>query len=220
MPSSAQIHTVYKNKAGKRICSVTTYLAILAKPAIIHWAWEQGVAGLDYRKVRDQAGDTGTLVHYLIMCQLRGEEPALADYSHNEVAATYASMSKFNQWVNGKVIEPFLLETPLVSEAYQFGGTPDFYGKVDDVLTLADFKTSGAVYAENFYQLAAYKKLLEEYGHRVDSSLIIRVGKTEGEGFEERAVGNLEKHWELFLLCQQIYNLQAEMRKTKDMVEE
>ena len=40
------------------------------QPAVIHWAWEQGVAGLDYRKVRDQAGDIGSLVHYLILCAL------------------------------------------------------------------------------------------------------------------------------------------------------
>ena len=217
MPSSTQVHTIYKLANGQRVPSVTTYLAVLAKPALIQWAWEQGVAGLDYRKIRDQAGDTGTLVHYLIICQLQGIEPELSDYSPNEMAATYSPMSKFNQWVNDKVIEPILLEEPFVSEEFQFGGTPDFYGKVDDVLTLLDFKTSGGVYQENFCQLAAYKKLLEERGHQVDSARIIRVGKSDNEGFEERAVGELWRHWEIFLACQKIYELQKAIRKTKEV---
>ena len=62
MPSQ-QIHTIYKKADGTRVPSATTYLGVLAKPALIHWAWELGVQGLDYRKVRDQAGETGTLGH-------------------------------------------------------------------------------------------------------------------------------------------------------------
>ncbi len=213
MPDT-KIHTIYKTKDGQRVSSVTTYLGVLAKPALIDWAWQLGVAGLDYKKVRDSAGDTGTLVHYLILCQLKGEEPDLSGYSPNDLTTTYNPMSKFNQWVDDKVLEPILLETPLVSEKYHFGGTPDFYGKVDDVLTLLDFKTSGAVYAENFYQLAAYKKLLEECGHQVDSCRIIRVGKSDTEGFEERMAGNLDSHWDIFCCCQRIYELQKLTRKT------
>ncbi len=213
MPNFAQIHTIYKLANGQRVPSVTTYLNILAKPAIIHWAWQQGVAGLDYQKVRDQAGDIGSLVHYFILCRLKNTEPDLSDYSQNDITATNSPMDKFNRWFDDRILEPILLETPLVSETYKFGGTPDFYGKVDDEFTLLDFKTSGAVYAENFYQLAAYKKLLEEHGYEVNSCKIIRIGKSEGEGFEERAAGNLDTHWEIFLACQKIYELQRLVRQ-------
>lgn len=216
MPSKTTIHTIYKTLDGKRVPSVTTYLGVLSKPAIIQWAWECGVAGLDYRKVRDQAGDTGTLVHCLIMCQLKKIEPDLTDYSPNEIATTYSSMSKFNQWVNNKAIEPILLEEPLVSEKFLFGGTPDFYGRIDDQLTVLDFKTGKEIYQDNFCQLAAYKKLLEEHGYEVLSARIIRVGKSASEGFEERAAGNLDKHWELFLACQRIYELQKTIKNTKE----
>ena len=77
--TNQKIHTIYKKADGTRVPSVTTYLGVLAKPALIHWAWELGVQGLDYRKVRDQAGDVGTLVHYLILCQLQGQEPDLSE---------------------------------------------------------------------------------------------------------------------------------------------
>ena len=213
MADKTKIHTVYKLADGTRVPSVTTYLGILGKPAVIHWAWECGVQGLDYRKVRDQAGDIGTLVHYLILCQLKEEEPNLADYTSNDITAATIPMGKFSKWRVGHAIAPILLETPLVSETYRFGGMPDFFGLVDKIYTLLDFKTSQEVYQENFYQLAAYKKLLEEQGYKVDSVKIIRIGKRDDEGFEERAASNLENHWEIFLACQKIYELQKAVRK-------
>mgnify|MGYP001613575186 CR=1 FL=1 len=216
MADKTQVHTVYKLANGQRVPSVTTYLGILGKPAVIHWAWECGVQGLDYRKVRDQAGDIGTLVHYLILCSLGGKEPDLSAYSPQDLSAAEIPMSKFRAWLTGKVIEPILMEQPLVSETYAFGGTPDFFGLVNGVRTLLDFKTSGAVYPENFYQLAAYKHLLYEGGYYpVDQIKIIRIGKAVDDGLEERTIGNIEDAFTIFLACRDIYELQREMRKAK-----
>jgi len=112
-------------------------------------------------------------------------------------------------------IEPVMLETPLVSEQYGFGGTIDFFGNVDDQPTLLDFKTGKAIYPEFFYQLAAYEQLLAEAKQLIEVSKILRIGRTEDEGFEERTVGKLDKQWEIFLHCLSIYNLQKEARKEK-----
>ena len=213
VPNPAEVHTVYRKKDGIRVPSVTTYLGVLGKPALIHWAWELGVQGLDYRKVRDQAGGTGTLVHYLILCQLKGQEPDLSYYAPQDLASAASPMNKFNEWLKGKTLEPILLETPLVSELYGFGGTPDYYGKVDGIFALLDFKTGKEVYQEAFYQVAAYANLLIEHNHPIQMVKIIRIGKSEDEGFEERATGNLENHWKVFLACQQIYELQKLIRK-------
>jgi hypothetical protein len=213
--SKQQIHTVYKLEDGTRVPSVTTYLGVLNKPALIHWAWELGVQGLDYRKVRDAAGDTGTLVHYLILCDLKNMEPDLRDYSQTDITSTTVPMGKYFEWKADHEVKPIVLETPMVSETYRFGGTPDFYGEVDGVLTLLDFKTSGAVYAENFYQLSAYWKLLEEHGEKPESAGILRIGKTLDEGFEYRAAGKLDVHWDIFCACQEIYELQKKLRRTK-----
>jgi len=211
--SKTKIHTVYKKLDGTRVPGVTTYLGILNKPAIVHWAWNLGVQGLDYRKVRDQAGDIGTLVHHLILCKISGQEPELADYTPNDLAASIAPMRKFDAWKADHELEPILMEVPLVSETYSFGGTADFYGLDNGKLTLLDFKTSGDVYPENFYQLAAYKKLLEEFGYGVESVRVLRVSKIADESFEDRHSGSLDNHWEIFLACQKIYELQKAIKR-------
>ena len=212
MPST-QIHTVYKKKDGTRVPSVTTYLGILAKPALMHWAWEQGVAGLDYRKVRDQSADIGSLVHHLIFCELTGENSYTPEYTPQDIAGSVPPMEKFESWRKEHTLKPILLETPIVSELYSFGGTPDYYGLVDDVLTLVDFKTSEGFYLEHFCQLAAYERLLTGAGFKVEKVKLLRFGKKEDEGYGEQVIENTENYWEIFLACQRIYEVIKLTRK-------
>jgi len=211
----ARIHTVYKTKAGDRVPSVTTILGILNKPALLDWAWQMGTQGFDYKAVRDEAGDVGTLAHYLILCSLRNEQPDTSEYSAQIIGKAENSLIKFWDWEKSHKLEPIMLETPLVSEEYSFGGTIDFFGKVDGQPTLVDFKTGKAIYPEFFYQLAAYEQLLAETKQLIEVTRILRIGRTEDEGFEERIVGKLNNQWQIFLHCLGIYNLQREVRKGK-----
>ena len=80
-----KIHTVYKLADGSRVPSVTTALGILNKPKLLNWAWKCGVDGLDYRAVRDNAADIGTLAHYFILCHLKHETPDTSEYSQSDI---------------------------------------------------------------------------------------------------------------------------------------
>lgn len=208
-----RIHTVYKLKSGDRVPSVTTIIGILNKPALLAWAWQMGTQGLDYKVVRDTAGDIGTLAHYLILCDLKGEKPDTSEYSAQNIEKAETCLIKYWDWQKAHKLEPMMLETPLISEEYQFGGTIDFFGKVDNLPTLLDFKTGKGIYDEFFYQVAAYEQLLAEAGQVIEVTRILRIGRDEDEGFEERTIGKLDKQWQVFLNCLSIYNLQKEIRR-------
>jgi len=210
-----KIHTVYKLSGGDRVPSVTTILGILNKPALMDWAWKCGCDGLDYKAVRDDAGGVGTLAHYLIMCHLQQTKPDTSEYSEQDIDRAETCLIKFWDWEKGHKLEPILVESPLISEEHQFGGTIDFFGMVDGQPTLVDFKTGKAIYPEFFYQLAAYEQLLAEAGYLIEVTRILRIGRNEDEGFEERSVGKLDKQWELFLACKKIYELQKIIRRDK-----
>jgi hypothetical protein len=207
-----KVHTQYKLANGQRVPSVTTVLNVLAKPALIQWAWQCGIDGKDWKAVRDSAGDVGSLVHYLIMCHLTGQEPDTSEYSAQAIDQAESCLIRFWDWEKEHDLKGTLIETPLVSEIFKFGGTPDWYGLLDDVPTLIDFKTSKGIYTEFFYQLGAYKALLEEQGHPVQTARILRIGRDEVEGFEERTVNNFQATWKVFSHCLSIYQLQKEVR--------
>ncbi len=213
MPNKTKIHTVYKLQNGDRVPSVTTALSILNKPALLAWAWKCGCDGIDYRAVRDNAADIGTLAHYLILCDIQNEKPDTSEYSAADISKAETCLLKYWEWKKVNPITPIFAERPLVSEQYRYGGTIDCLAQREDTgeLVLIDFKTGKAIYSEYFYQLAAYEKLLAEAGHRFDKTMVLRIGRDEAEGFEVRDIGNLDKHFELFKHCLAIYRLQKEV---------
>ena len=206
--TKTKIHTVYKLKDGTRVPSVTTILGILAKPALIDWAWRCGCEGIDYKAVRDQAGDIGKLAHYLIMCHLKNQKPDTSEYSIQDINKAETCLIKYWDWEKETPIEPVIVEEALVSEKYGFGGTIDCLAKLNDELILIDHKTGKGIWPEMFYQLAAYRALLEEYGYYITSARILRIGKNENEGFEQRIMIDLSKQWQIFQYCLKIYRLQ------------
>jgi len=67
------------------------------------------------------------------------------------------------------------------------------------------------------YQVSAYKKLLERNGYTVESVRILRIGRDENEGFEDKLISNteLELRWRGFLALLDLYYVEKEIRQGK-----
>ena len=208
-----KVHTVYKNEEGVRVPGVTTALGILNKPALIHWAWDLGIQGIDYKVFRDDKADIGKLTHDMALCYEKGEEIDTSYYSQAQIDLAKICFAKNLDWRSRHKIESMFCEKQSVSEIYQYGGTLDNYCLLDGVPTLIDYKTGKAIYTEQFYQLAAYKNLLEEEGNKVNQCIILRLGRNEEEGFETKTMTDLSKQFEVFLSCLKIYQLTKEINK-------
>lgn len=208
--TKTKIHTQYRLADGTKVPGVTTTLGILAKPALLDWAWRCGLAGDDYKLVRDSAARVGTLAHYLVLCHLKDERPELDSYSPEDVDKAENCLLSYFEWEKTRRVVPLLIEVSLVSEEYKFGGTIDCYARIDSELVLLDYKTGKGIYPEMIYQVSAYCRLLEEMGDEMQKVRILRIGRTEDENFEDRLIGEgeLEKGWNIFKHCLAIYNLQ------------
>jgi hypothetical protein len=209
----SKLHTIYKTSNGKRVVGVTTILGVLAKPALIHWAWDLGCKGVDYRKFRDDKADIGTLAHYLIMQHLKNEPIDTSDYSSKQIDQAENCILSFYEWEKAYKIEPVLIEQPLISERHKYGGTCDLLAKVGNETWLIDFKTGKAIYEEMAIQLSAYRQLVIENNYDVSNARIVRIGRDEDEGFEVKIINNLDKQFELFKHCLEIYQLRKEIKK-------
>jgi len=212
--NKSRIHTVYKAKDGIRVPGVTTVLGELAKPALIHWAWDLGIKNIDYRVHRDELADIGTLVHSMVLCDLKGLEPDTDEYSKMQIDKAENCFLSYLEWKRQRKIEPILIEESLVSEKHRFGGKMDYFGKIDGVLTLADFKTGKRLYDEHRFQLAGYKALLVENGFPPpDECLLLNIGRDENEKFEELKRKELGLESEIFFSALKIYKAKKWMKK-------
>jgi len=208
----SKAHIRYELSDGTKVPGVTTVLGVLNKPALVIWANRLGLQGIDSSKYRDGMADIGTLAHQMIVDYFKGEETDTNEYSKSQIDAAENCLLSFWEWEKGHKIEVILAEIPLVSREHGYGGTIDCFCKLDGQPTLLDFKTGKAIYPEFFYQLAAYEQLLAEAGHSFEASRILRIGRDNDEGFEERSVGKLDKQFELFKHCLAIYNIQKELK--------
>jgi len=208
--SKTKAHIRYKNKEGKIVIGVTTALNVLNKPALVKWANNLGLQGIDSSKYRDRMADIGTLAHYLIMKYLQKEKPDTSEYSKKDIDKAENCTLSFFEWEKSHSLKPILIEQPFVSEEYQYGGTIDLLAYVNGDLCLIDFKTGKAIYPEMLYQLAAYANLLGEQKYHIDKAIILRIGREESEGFEERSIIKLDVQWKIFLNCLNIYDLKKQ----------
>jgi len=189
---------------------VTTVLGLLNKPALVPWANRLGLEGIDAAKYRDNRGEIGTLAHELIMGDLLGVPCDTSEYSRQQIDAAGHSFAFYQDWCKGKILEPIILEFPMVSEKYRYGGTLDYYGKVNNVVTLLDYKTGG-VWTECYLQVSAYFNLLVENGFEPPEKItILSIPRDSGEQFQEIRFTNYKKGFQAFLLLRELYDLLKE----------
>jgi len=208
----SRTHIRYYNNAGKLLPGVTTVLGVLNKPALVPWANNLGLAGINVREYVDILATVGKIGHDMICChnkgvkfEANGERADLIDKAENCFLSYLA-------WEKQHKVEPILCEEPLVSERYGFGGTVDMLARVDGVETIVDYKTGKAIYPEHIYQVAAYRQLLVENGYTTNDVRILQIGRDETEGFSEKVVTDTTREWEIFEHCLAIYQLQKKAK--------
>jgi hypothetical protein len=214
----ARPKTGYKNAAGKRVCGTTTIIGRFKESGgLIHWAWDLGMQGINYRDVRDKAADSGTLAHDMIEAHLRGEE-FTPDGAVDETTFVNArkGFDAFMEWSEQTKLEVVDTEMVLVSEEYQYGGTPDAIGYCAGKLALLDWKTSNRIYQDYLIQIAAYRQLWHE-NHpedQLETFHLLRFGKEYGEfSHHSFPVALVDKAWHAFVLMREMYDLDKDLKR-------
>jgi len=211
----SKAHTRYKLPDGSPAVGVTTVTGQLGwnKQILVNWANKKGLEGINTSKYVDDKAEIGTLAHKIVTDSLLGNTTCTDDYSMNQIRSAQNSADSFFNWAKGKKIEPILIEEPLVSEHYGFGGTPDIFARVDGINELIDLKTGAGIFPEMVIQVIGYKKLVEEHGHTVNKVRILNIPRSVGESFKEQVIENYDIAWKIFLNCLSIYNLKKELSR-------
>ncbi len=214
---------IYKNAAGKRVPGTTTIIGGnlgWSKNGLIHWAWDQGINGLDYRQTRDRAADTGTIAHAMVEHELRGEKfdwPGLAwklgaaDY--DQVKQAENAYAEFVNWMEAVRFQLKQAEHLLVSERYQFGGQIDI-AAVQGKRAIIDIKTSNAIYEDHKIQIAAYSNLWDENypDEPIEAWYILQLGKDGGFAYYSLPEKTIAAGWRAFVLLRELHDLKKTLK--------
>jgi len=211
--SKVKAHQRYRLVNGEIVPGVTTITGLRAKPDLVPWANKLGLQGIDSAKYVDEKADIGTLGHLMVQKHLQKESVDTSEYSQFVIDMASNCLNKFLKWESEHTLEPIFLEKELVSEDERFGGCVDFYGKVDCVLELLDLKTAKAIYNGVFTQLGGYSILLKEHGNKVENHRILRIGRSEDEGFEQKEKKDLTLYEVIFRSLLTVHNAEKLLRE-------
>jgi hypothetical protein len=146
---------------GKRVPGVTT---VLAKDVdgLLHWAWQAGRDGKDWKEMRQAAADAGTACHDMAECDFRGTECDRSKYSEDILKKADHAFLGYLKWKSQTRLKVVKAELALVSK-HGFGGCMDAI-TMGDELYLGDYKTSNSLHVEMLVQVGGgYSLLWEEH---------------------------------------------------------
>lgn len=201
----------YYELNGKRMHGVTTVLGVIAKPALVGWAAKMTAewirkncvnAGDEYivkelelqeavkahTKKKEAGGTKGTDVHslvegYIKNCIEHNQGNALSDIGYDD-----GMLLRFINWSRTNKIKFLESEKKMYSKEWWVAGTCDFTFIKDGKRYVGDLKTMKKVWDRTpFFQVAAYRKMLEEMGDEpYDGTCIVNINKETNE---------LTEHW-------------------------
>lgn len=205
---------IYRTADGKRVPSVTTVNQIgKDSGGLIHWAWQLGIDGIDYRAARDAAAESGTIGHALVEAAIKGVDVDITGHDAETQSKAALAFGAYQEWRRQTNLQIIGSEIALVSERWRYGGCMDAVAKQDDKYVLADWKT-GALYPDHLCQVAAYGALWNE--HQPDKQIqgyhLCRFNKDTGD-FTHAWFGELSEGWDAFKLKRELYDVLAKLKK-------
>lgn len=168
---------------GQRLPSVTSLLRILDKPALLDWAARLAKEGVEWRDVRDEAGERGHNAHRLVLDVLTGRQRRLSSLPEEHRAYGQAVMA----WVASRNPRPLYTEKLVASVQHGYSGRLDLICDLDGGRPIVDYKTQTKwserdgkrlpPYEENALQLDLYAGAAIESGYLPpEYGLVVRLG--------------------------------------------
>jgi len=209
-----KVHQPYYTKAGKKVPSVTTIIGTNLgwnKNILLGWTRKKMNEGIDPIRIRDFAGEVGTVAHGLVEQKLTGEIFNIYEYPSEAVTAAQLCYDGFLAFESTNDLETEECEVPIVHEDLLYGGTIDWVGKMNGERCMIDFKTSSNVYVDHYIQLCAYRELYHhKYGEMLDKAYLLHMDKQTGN-HTLHTLTNFDPYWKTFNLLLELNKMYSEI---------
>ena len=213
---------VYQRDDNTFYPSVTSILQYMPKNKFFE-QWIKEV-GFNADIIMRRGGEEGTQLHEAVELLLKGEEIEWMDnFGNAKYSQTVWEMIlKFSEFWN--LAKPRLIDTErfVYSDEYKYAGTTDLVVELDGQNWIIDLKSSNSYHKSFELQVAAYAKAYTEItGVEIHRTGVLWMKSTkrgpsrkekeyQGKGWELRAVDEIDKNHELFMLIYRLYELEHE----------
>jgi len=162
-----------------------------------------------HQRVLTEAGEIGNQAHARIEYELQTELGIQCEFDQPTIThlAAQQAYDAWKDWRAQTNMRPIAIEQVIVSDKHGYAGTLDLLAEVSGVLSVLDWKTGKAIYAEALLQNAAYRGAVREMGiGDPKQGFIIRLPKlVDDPGFEVRDAGDEDSNLKAFLATRDLW---------------
>lgn len=216
----------YFNEAAKRVPGNTTVIGTSLgwkTPGLLGWQakiFKEQMCEACLKKLvspneyRDSAADAGTLCHAMIEADIKNQPmPDMSKFSPEIVAKAETGFLNYLEWKLGTKLDLLTMETPVVSEKYQYGTTIDIIARTNGKTCIVEVKSSNAIYEEYLIQVSAQRQAWNEnYPDKpIEGVHLLKVNK-ETAAFAHLFWGELPGCFEAFLDLRDLYDRKKQLK--------
>lgn len=171
--------------------------------------WSNSIGLYKHKKYKDEldrAAFIGTNTHNLIEDYINNKLYELSNvrtFDYKIIQLIKNGIESFKLWYNdlckNNTVTVLGIENSLSCQ--WFGGTYDLLLQINNEIYLVDFKTSNHISCRYFYQLAAYKYLLELQNIHINGAIILQVNKNKVSYTDYTLDLSNEKHLKFMNEC-------------------
>lgn len=227
----SHLYDVSSGGETARYPSVTGFLSVINKPALLPWAKKEALASVESALLKRLDGkDLAKIVLNKPWIetilkeakkrpdQIKDQAADLGTQAHAFIdliihgkepesvpEAIEGPVQSFRDWWMESGIELVAGDTKVASVEHGYGGSLDALGRRNGKLIILDWKTSSGIWTEYALQVAAYAQAFREtYGLPVEEAIIVRFGKKPPIDFEAKELFDLNLSFQAFLAAKSL----------------
>lgn len=160
--------------------------------------WRGGMSYLEANRIRDVAGDRGSLIHDAIESAINGKTLKQGDYEID----VWDTLVSVKNWVEDYKPTTIKTEYTVYSKKHWFAGTVDYkclLGSMNGARAIIDWKSGSGLHINHETQIASYDVADIEMGAPVnDVVMIVRFGTQSARGYEVKIVEDRVQRFKMF----------------------
>lgn len=168
----------------------------------------------DVKEKAEAPMTSGTILHYLIECDLKGIKPDLDKYPKELIDLAETGFLNYLEWKDNVKFKVYKTEVSLIHKELWYGSTLDCVAWINNKLSLFDWKLAAGIYEDYLIQIESYRQNWN-FNYPEEPLLGMHLLKIDKEkaAYTHHYWDQAPEAWEAFLCALKLHGLHKTLKK-------
>lgn len=168
----------------------------------------------DVKEKAEAPMTAGTILHYLIECDLKDIKPVLTQYSQELIDLAETGFLNYLEWKGNVKFKVYKIEISLIHKELWYGSTLDCVAYINGKLSSFDWKLATDIYEDYLIQIESYRQNwnFNYPSEPLQGMHLLKIDK-EKSSYTHKYWEQCPEAWEAFLCALKLHKLHKVLKK-------